>query len=333
MRAKNLSDSELLVALDWMAGEHRELIAKMVEHLAEVERRRLHLGLGHSSLYVYARERLGLSKHEAYLRITAARAAQEYGEILVGLENGELSLTAVKTVAPHLAAHPELLLEAAGKSTREVQRLVAERIEPVDSLRNELRVRPLSGGRAQITCVVSDETAALLEEALDLCMHENPERNPDRVVAKALELLVQKKKKPRGRVPARAERAVPGPRSCSFQGRDGHVCGETRFVELDHIEPRDLGGSDDARNFRWLCRPHNHFEAERKVGAKRVEREKLRASLEREAIAVLKNTGFSAAEAKAAARAAARTAEILELEPILTLAFRGLRSQVGLRRR
>jgi len=110
-----------------LAVQHRELVATVSEHLAEVERRSLHLALGYSSLYVYARERLGLSEHEAYLRIQAARACRRHPGILEGLRSGELTLSAVKVVAPHLDAHPELIDEAKGQSKRQVERAIAEK--------------------------------------------------------------------------------------------------------------------------------------------------------------------------------------------------------------
>ena len=54
---EQLSDCELLDAVDELAVQHKKLVAKMVAHLAEVERRQLHLALGYSSMYVYATER------------------------------------------------------------------------------------------------------------------------------------------------------------------------------------------------------------------------------------------------------------------------------------
>lgn len=318
---KKLTDRELVAALDRMAREHCKLVAAIVEHLAEVERRRLHLALGYSSLYVYATERLRLTEHEAYLRITAARAALCHEQIIPGLESGELSLTTVKAVAPHLGSHPDLLKQVAGQSTRQVQRIVAERVGRPNQLRNEYCTKAVAGGRVEITCVVSEETAALLEEALDLMMHENPERDCDRTLARALRLLVADKKKPRGRVPAKAERAVTGERRCAFVGEGGHECGETRFLELDHIEPRAGGGSDEPENLRWLCASHNKFEAERKLGAQLVERQRRRAQLERDVCSALTNLGFTKSQASAAAGRALRETETLELPLVIRAAL------------
>jgi len=70
---------------------------------------------------------LHLSEHAAYGRIEAARAAQRFPVILDRLTSGELTLTAVGLLAPHLtpASHREVLDAARHKSKRDVEHLVA----------------------------------------------------------------------------------------------------------------------------------------------------------------------------------------------------------------
>lgn len=54
---------------------------------------------------------------------------------------------------------------------------------------------------------------------------------------------------------------------CAFVGADGLRCGETAWLELDHVTPWALGGrSDDPINIRLLCRAHNQAEAKRVFG-------------------------------------------------------------------
>jgi len=131
-------------------------------------------------------------------------------------------------------AHIGLMLK------RQVERAVAEKTG-AGSARAEWSARPLPGGKVELTFVVAEEVAELLEAALDATMHENPERDRGQALAKALRMLVAAKRQPRASVPAAAERAVFGPRCCSFVGKGGRVCGETRFLELDHIVPRAQG--------------------------------------------------------------------------------------------
>jgi 5-methylcytosine-specific restriction endonuclease McrA len=53
---------------------------------------------------------------------------------------------------------------------------------------------------------------------------------------------------------------------CTFVGRDGHRCGERRFLEFDHVQPVALGGNATVDDLRLRCRVHNQYEAERVFG-------------------------------------------------------------------
>jgi len=122
-----LSDDHLIEATRRAAERERQSTAELLALLIEVERRRLHLALGHSSLFVYCVRVLRLSEQAAYSRITAARAARRYPQLLSILAEGGLTLSSVERLAPHLTDDTaEPLLEAARfKSTREVERLIA----------------------------------------------------------------------------------------------------------------------------------------------------------------------------------------------------------------
>ena len=86
---------------------------------------------------------------------------------------------------------------------------------------------------------------------------------------------------------------------CTFEGTGGHRCGETRRLELDHIVPVAQGGKSTPENLRLLCRPHNHYEAERVLGKERVQRGRELAQRER----AKSKAAAAAAEARAKARA------------------------------
>jgi hypothetical protein len=122
-----LSDLELVARLKSLAARERAATAELVAHLAEMETRDIHLREGYSSLFVYCRDVLGLSEHEAYNRIEAARAARRFPVILERLTAGALNLTTVRLLAPHLTAenHLKVLRAAEGKRKAEVEEIVA----------------------------------------------------------------------------------------------------------------------------------------------------------------------------------------------------------------
>jgi hypothetical protein len=60
---------------------------------------------------------------------------------------------------------------------------------------------------------------------------------------------------------------------CCFKDpRSGKICGIRYQVQVDHIIPRALGGSDDPSNLRLLCRQHNLMMAERILGKSCIEK-------------------------------------------------------------
>ena len=105
----------------------RTATAQLIAALAELDDRRLYLGEGYSSLFTYCTQVLHLSQHAAYGRIEAARAARRFPVILALLARGDITLTAVGLLAPHLTSHNHaaLLREEHHKSKRDVERMVA----------------------------------------------------------------------------------------------------------------------------------------------------------------------------------------------------------------
>ena len=101
-RINHLSDSALVSELLRIVASERQITARFVALLAELDRRRLHLGLGYSSLFDYCLKALKLTEHETCNRIEAARAIRRYPDLLEKLADGQLSLTAIRLLRPHL---------------------------------------------------------------------------------------------------------------------------------------------------------------------------------------------------------------------------------------
>ena len=123
----DLTDDELMTAIPRLAGDERVATARLVAHLAELQRRKLYLAAGYSSPYAYCREALGHSDDAAYNRLAAADAARRYPAVLEMMADGRLSLTAVRMLAPVLREDTwqVTLAEAAGKTKREIELLIA----------------------------------------------------------------------------------------------------------------------------------------------------------------------------------------------------------------
>jgi hypothetical protein len=149
---------------------------------------------------------------------------------------------------------------------------------------------PLSETRHKVQFTASDELRDKLERAQDLLRHANADGDLAVVVERAVDLLLEKLEKQRlGKtshprepreegeltsVSRKARRAVferDGER-CTFTNADGHRCPATTWLELDHIEARARGGTNEPGNLRVRCRAHNRLHAEQTFGKGHVER-------------------------------------------------------------
>lgn len=146
----SLSDDQLLSNLKALACVERQATAQLIAVLAELDRRKLYLGQGFSSLFTYCTEALHLSEHAAYGRIEAVRAAHRFPIVLDLLSDGAVTLTTICLLAPLLTAenHAALLAAARHKSRREVEHLVAMTRPKPDA---PTLVRKLPSPRARTT--------------------------------------------------------------------------------------------------------------------------------------------------------------------------------------
>ena len=121
-----LADRALLDAAKQLVVREHLATAALLRALMEIDRRRLYLGEGCASMFCYCTQVLHLAEGAAYNRIEAARAARNYPLILELFEQGTITLTAVRLLAPHLTAenHVAVLKSATHKSKREIEELV-----------------------------------------------------------------------------------------------------------------------------------------------------------------------------------------------------------------
>jgi len=184
-------------------------------------------------MFDYCQRRLGMSEGAAFRRITAARLVKRFPALLGRIERGELHLSALVLLRPHLEEHnvEELAAAVVGKTKRQVEELLA-RLAPkpdVPSAIIELgappndasptlfasgearpapsapraRIEPLSEARYGVQLTASAELKAKLERACDLMRHRNPRGDLAVVIDTALDLLLAKLEKERlGKVKA-----------------------------------------------------------------------------------------------------------------------------------
>ena len=167
-----LSDGELIDAVALAANDERRSTARLVALLAEFDVRRLYLGEDCSSLFTYCTQVLRLSEHAAYHRIEAARTARQFPIIMTLLTSGDVTLTTVAMLRPHLtpANHAQLLDAARHRSKREVEQLIAglaPRPDAIALIRRLPAVR--SAAPVELAATGDPTTEPAPPKAADLC--------------------------------------------------------------------------------------------------------------------------------------------------------------------
>jgi hypothetical protein len=137
---REMNDDLLLSSTRSLSGEGQRLNARLVAHLAEIDGRSLAQREGFPSTFAYAREVLGMSEGEAYLRIEAARIARRFPLAVDLLFAGRVNLTALVLVGRHLTDdnHRAVLEEACGRTKEQVLAIVA-RLRPVPDVPPTIR--------------------------------------------------------------------------------------------------------------------------------------------------------------------------------------------------
>jgi len=144
MSLEKLSDEALFGRVDALARTERVSLVDLLYHLGELDSRPACQKKGFSSLFAYLTRHLGYAESDAIRRVRAARAARKYPSILRLLAEGELNLVGIAMIQPLLTSenHESLIRKVRRRSTREVERLVAELSPPAAGPRDRIRALP-----------------------------------------------------------------------------------------------------------------------------------------------------------------------------------------------
>ncbi len=223
-----LPDHLLLAQTAQLARHEQALQILVLDHLREIEARRLHLTRGYGSLFDYVVHELGYTAAAAWRRIKAMRLCDQTSGARELLQDGSLNLSNAAQLqnlfersdrsrgrppgsggtgggpggAPRnddapgepspaapvhtgesgpapvagpvldAAAREELVKQAAGKSTREVQQMLAE-VAPELAQPSD-RMRALAGGRWELKATIDTECRHGLEKLQMLLSHTDP---------------------------------------------------------------------------------------------------------------------------------------------------------------
>src|SRR5712691_6641975 len=140
---ESLSSSDLRSATHKLVRTSHGVDAAILVHLGEIDERKLYLDWAFSSMFAFCVGELNFSEDVACNRIDLARAARRMPVILEALRSGKVHLAGLRLLAPHLTAENQerVLAEAAGKSKRQIEELVA-RLSPQPPVPTVVRKLP-----------------------------------------------------------------------------------------------------------------------------------------------------------------------------------------------
>lgn len=232
-----LSDADLLSRMPALVLAEHGAVADVVEHLVEIDRRRLYLEQACPSLYAFCLERFGYSEDAALKRIRVARLAAQLPRVLDELRSGAIQLTGLLLLAPRLNEDnaEALLTEARGKSRSKLEQILARwfpRPDVPPSVQllgadtgqgvygtapgsgpsgpstplvrpgaNDFmpwpKLEPLSAERYLVQFTASAELYAKLQRARELLSHSVPSGDLPELVERAIEALIERELKRR----------------------------------------------------------------------------------------------------------------------------------------
>src|SRR3954452_6647917 len=174
-RLGGLEDDQLLAALSGLVRRENDSLSDLIAHLAELDERALCIPLGYSSLFAYCTEALGFCKSAAGRRIAAARVCREFPEAFARVANGDLQLSVVCALRPHLNAEnaSELFAACSRKSYEQVEELLAARF-PKPDVRDLIRRLPTAAVGTPDMGTQPIETDVVATEARQIALAPRP---------------------------------------------------------------------------------------------------------------------------------------------------------------
>ena len=254
MQYRNLSDEALELEVKNSILEETKINTKILQLLAEIERRRLY-SKTYPSLYEYCVKTLKLSAASAQLRIDTMRAMKIMPEIEEKLLTGDLNLSIVASAqtffrqekklghAYSVAEKKELLQKLENKSVREcLKEFVA--ISPKAVIQEKRR--ELTSSLTEIKIVVDQELVRKLDQLKALWSHQNPTMTDLELLQKMADLCLKHADPAQKKVRTSKEKTEPikGPTDLTDSTSEipaGHVSTDLpRVSEVDRYVPAQI---------------------------------------------------------------------------------------------
>jgi hypothetical protein len=297
MEIKNLSNNHLVERLNKLVRTERKITHLVLECIAEIDRRHLYLEKAYSSLYDYLINEFGYSPSAAIRRIESARLLREIPEMAKKIEAGSLNLSqlskvqqAIRTVQKSESRKMdtqekrEILEKIENTNQETTERILAQELNLPVQILDKVKIN--GDESVTLTMTFNKEQMELLNKVQDMIAHTVTEKKWPEVmtylaqkeldrrtkIRRVSEKFLSKDTKmpPFKRLPIRPslrKSILNREACCEFRdAQSGKLCGSTRFLQIDHVQPVWAGGGNESENLRTLCSQHNRYKYRREVG-------------------------------------------------------------------
>jgi len=256
-----LKNQELIHKLHGLAKLEKKTTAEIVAVIAEVDRRKLFLDLGHTSLFSYLTVELGYTAASAQRRIDAARLLASVPEMKGELESGALNLIQISVVSQIIrqkkkespkvsvgvSEKRELLEQVKGLDLAQTQRLVAQALDLEVQVHERKRVQQDDSLRLELT--LTKQQQEKLHLARELLSHIHPSLSWAELFAVLADELI-KRRDPR-REPKRKSRRGSLRHELTGKNESAKLASTSRMEVTTSCEPENAAlTTDDATNLQ-----------------------------------------------------------------------------------
>ncbi len=258
---KHITDTELLKMTSRCSASSREKTLELLDLLTEVDKRKLYCDLSYSSLFNYIVYELKFSESQAAIYNNIIKAnILSLPQTKDKIENGSLSLFAASAAARIIRDEKNTNVS---ESIKVIQRL---EVMTKEEIQQELPSKPKKS-KPDYSKEILDKVARLkkklnlpanmaIEEILNLLL--------DRELTSP---AMQEIKENKTITPQNKTRLkLNANHQCEYVSKDKVRCTETKYLEVDHIKPKALNGSNSPDNLRIFCRNHNQRAAIKNLG-------------------------------------------------------------------
>ncbi|MBX2986514.1 MAG: HNH endonuclease [Bdellovibrionaceae bacterium] len=284
---QSLSDHDVLSRISHLAREERRITKEILEHLNEVESRRLFAEEGFSSLFEWMVKKLGYSNAAAYRRIQAARLLRELPQIAPQIQSGKLNLTTLAQVQTHLRAEEK---QTGQKLTTASKALVVQKIESKSSdetarvlheafpaaLPATASARIISEDQIRLNLIFTGQQWKKLQRIKELSSHQDPSQDWATLLEKMMDFYL-KRQDPLQKKMRSSPSAPETPRT--------HLdAAATEIVDRQTTSPQTVNAQVANTRVRPVSQPPASNAAEVPTSSKRPQRAAIPAALRRQVL-------------------------------------------------